>query len=184
MAGTLTLHSQGSGDLLSGHSWIEYKRDGDPASTTYGTWGNDPTGEGNGLFRNLEAGKPSDASRTVWINDEQERRMMETITAYEAKGQDGWKYLNPCSGFATEAWQSATGEKLPHRRFGISNPSTLKDSINQANKGVKPGARRRAVRRSVPNSIKRRQESRSRRPVSSRRSVRDACEPCKARSSR
>ncbi|HET6229871.1 MAG TPA: hypothetical protein VFE05_07380 [Longimicrobiaceae bacterium] len=136
MAGTLTIHSSGDGSLLAGHSWIEYHRDGEAESTTYGTWGNNPTGKGNGLFKNLEKGRSGDASRSTLIDDEQEKRLLDTVKRYEDKGQGGWKKLNPWSGFAQDAWHSATGEKLGHRRLGISNPSTLKDAINKAN-GVK-----------------------------------------------
>lgn len=41
--------------MMSGHSWISYTPDGG-ANVTYGTWGNNPTGKGNGLFENLETG--------------------------------------------------------------------------------------------------------------------------------
>ena len=134
MAGTLIIHSNGDGNLTSGHSWIEYQKDGESESHTYGTWGNDPAGNGtNGLFEDLEKGRTSDGSRAVPINDEQEKLLFEKIQTYKDKGNDGWKILNPCSGFAATLWNDVTGEKLKHRKFGISNPSKLKDSIEKAN---------------------------------------------------
>lgn len=142
MAGSLTIHSSGAGtgefdfekpmDLLSGHSWIEYTPDGG-TPTTYGTWGNNPGGLGNGLHRNLEAGRSSDASRTVHLDDAQEAALMNKIKEYEDKGKDGWGNLNPCSSFAADAWETATGEDLDHRTGIISNPSKLKQSINTSN---------------------------------------------------
>ncbi len=77
LSGTLTIHSSGVGDGssgsggLSGHSWISYTPDGG-ITTTYGTWGNNPYGMGNGLHENLEQGRQGDASRSMYLNDEQE----------------------------------------------------------------------------------------------------------------
>ena len=137
MAGVLTICSNGTGQLLSGHSWIVYQPDGEPA-TTYGTWGNNPGGLGNGLHRNLEAGRIADASRSVRLDDQQQAELFKTIKRYEDKGPDGWQYLAPCSTFAADAWQSATGEKLQHRSgMLISNPSRLKQSIEEVN-GIAP----------------------------------------------
>jgi len=134
LAGTLTIHSNGDGGLLSGHSWIEYQPDGGE-SHTYGTWGNDPLGTGhNGLFSDLEKGRTSDASRKARLTDEQEKALFKKIGEYQKSGDDAWGYLNPCSGFAADAWGAATGEKLDHRSGIISNPSKLKESINAANK--------------------------------------------------
>jgi RHS repeat-associated protein len=64
LAGWVTINSSGNGgsSMTSGHSWISYTPDGG-STTTYGTWGNNPTGHGNGLFENLEAGRTGDASR-------------------------------------------------------------------------------------------------------------------------
>ncbi len=133
MAGTLTINSSGDGSLLSGHSWLEYTPDGGQP-TTYGTWGNDPMGLGNGLHENLEAGRVGDVTRTVHLDDAQEARLYDTINQYKAKGADGWEYLNPCSGFAQDAWKNATGETLDSKSYGVvSNPSKLKESIQKAN---------------------------------------------------
>lgn len=134
MAGNLTIHSSGDGHLLSGHSWIEYQPDGGE-SHTYGTWGNDPLGNGhNGLFADLEKGRTSDANRKARLTDEQEKKLLAKIGEYQKKGDDAWGYLNPCSSFAADIWETTTGEKLDHRSGIISNPSKLKESINAANK--------------------------------------------------
>jgi hypothetical protein len=164
MAGKLTIHSSGDGSLLSGHSWVEYQPDGGEART-YGTWGNNPTGRGNGLFVDLEKGRAGDASRSVRLDDEQEKKLYAKIKSYQDKGQDGWGYLSPCSAFAADAWQTATGEKLSHRSMGISNPSKLKESIKGAGQ---------AKAQSPPRLT---------RPASSRRLIRQAVEPCSRESS-
>lgn len=137
MAGFLTIHSNGEGDdlkyIATGHSWIEYEKDGESEPVTYGTWGNNPTGEGNGLFKNLEKGKVGDSNRKIYINDEQEKVLNQKIKEYKDKGTNAWKPLHPCSSFAADVWKCVTGEKLVDRRLGISNPSTLKKSIQTAN---------------------------------------------------
>lgn len=165
MAGTIKIHSSGSGDILSGHSWIEYTTDAG-VTNTYGTWGNNPTGNGNGLFEGLESGRTSDASRSMQINDEQEARLFGTIAKYKQAGKDGWGYLNPCSGFAAEAWKSATDESLGHRSGIISNPSKLKESIEAANaKDAKK------AKQDDPQPV-------PARPSSSRRDCRSSVQPC------
>jgi hypothetical protein len=129
MAGRLTIYSTGDGRLRSGHSWIAYERD-DGYKATFGTWGNNPRGLGNGLHRDLETDRSADAKRSVDIDDEQEARLFGTIEEYERRGDAGWRLFWPCSAFAADAWQAATGEKLEHRNaLLISNPSTLKASI-------------------------------------------------------
>lgn len=132
MAGTLTICSNGDGTLLSGHSWIVYQPDVGPA-VTYGTWGNNPGGLGNGLHRDLEAGQPALSSRAARLTDDQEAALMAKIKEYEDKGAKGWGYLSPCSTFAADAWEAGTGESLSHRKGIISNPSKLKQSIEAAN---------------------------------------------------
>ena len=160
MSGILTIHSSGTGDIMSGHSWIEFSPDGG-AATTYGTWGNNPTGKGNGLFQDLELGRASDASRSVRINDVQQAKLEQTIQDYKNKGINGWVLLNPCSGFAAEAWSNATGQSLSHRSGIISNPSKLKTSIDAANAG---DAKKAAIPDAKPNPAR---PSSSRRPTGS-----------------
>lgn len=166
MAGILTIHSSGTGEILSGHSWIEYKPDGGEAKT-YGTWGNNPTGEGNGLFENLELDQPSDASRSMRISDQEEAKLFNKIKEYKQLGQEGWGYLSPCSTFAADAWEAGTGEKLAHRSgMAISNPSKLKSSIDAANKKDMKAA---AAPDRKPKPV---------RPSSSRRSYNNSVQPC------
>lgn len=165
MAGRLTIHSSGDGHLLSGHSWIEYQPDGGD-SVTYGTWGNDPLGLGNGMHVDLEKGRSSDVERTVQITDQQEKKLIAKIEEYEKKGKDGWSILHPCSAFAADAWQAVTGEKLNDRSYGIiSNPSKLKESIEAANGKTTESAAK-------PSGS---------RPPSSRRPISAAIQPCGAK---
>jgi len=129
MAGTLTIHSTGNGELTDGHSWIEYRR-ANSVIETYGTWGNNPVGTGNGLHKNIELVRTSEAWRTASLNDEQEVRLFAKVQEYAELGASGWSLFNPCSAFAVEAWYAATGERLRHRRYFLfSNPSTLKVTL-------------------------------------------------------
>ena len=139
LSGVLIVYSSGSGgsSMLSGHSWISYKKDGTSVITTYGTWGNNPHNMGNGLHENLEAGQTGDASRGTHINDSQEKKLFKTINQYKAKGYDGWEFGAPCSTFAIDAWKAGTGERLNSNYGPISNPTSLKESIIKANGGVK-----------------------------------------------
>ena len=138
LAGTLVIHSSGSGgsSMMSGHSWINFTPDSTGTSTTYGTWGNNPGGLGDGLHENLEAGRTGDASRTTRLNDSQEKKLSDIINDYRKKAADGWTYDNPCSGFASSAWNKTTGENLSCQFGPICNPTTLKDSIIEANGGL------------------------------------------------
>lgn len=140
LSGTLIINSSGSGDGLSGsgglsgHSWVVYTPDGG-VSVTYGTWGNNPNNLGNGLHLNLEQGRTGDASRSMHLNDNQESKLMDLINSYRKRGDDGWGYSSPCSTFASDAWESGTGESLnPYGPY--SNPSTLKNFIIIRNGGV------------------------------------------------
>jgi len=152
MSGTLTIYSQGDG-LIDGHSWISYTPDGG-STTTYGTWGNDPTGSGNGLFEDLELGRTGEASRSAHLDDKQESQLFDVINKYKSLGQNAWSYLSPCSAFAAAAWNAATGEKLDDRGLVISNPSTLKKAIEKANGALPsaPTSKARSSLRSSPGS--------------------------------
>lgn len=141
MAGILTIHSSSDGGesstmaSLGNHSWVEYQPDPvkSDQSTTYGTWGNRKP---PGLRANEEKGfnYTGQASRSVQLTDEQEKKFVAELARYEKMGDKGWSMLSPCSTFAGDAWGAATGEKLPTRTWGISNPDTLKKSIEKANK--------------------------------------------------
>jgi hypothetical protein len=139
------INSSGQNDGLSGsggtsgHSWIAYSPDGQN-TITYGTWGNNPYGKGNGLHQNLEKGQSGDATRSSHLNDEEELNLYKVINAYAAAGEGGWHYYSPCSSFASDAWNSATGESLsPYGPY--SNPSTLTRNIINANGGINNGYR-------------------------------------------
>ena len=93
LSGTITIHASGSGGI-SGHAWISYTPDGGTTST-YGTWGNNPTGQGNGMFMNLEAGRTGDASRTMYIDDNAETNLYSTIEHYQSLGDAGWQLGTP-----------------------------------------------------------------------------------------
>lgn len=135
--GVLTIYSKGNNDGssgsggLSGHSWIVYAKNGQ-APVTYGTWGNNPKGLGNGLHTNLEKGQTARVGRTIKLDSEKEAKLFGVINEYKSKGEDGWTYTEPCSTFAADAWNTSTGENLnPNGPY--SNPSTLKESIKKAN---------------------------------------------------
>ncbi|MCI5127578.1 MAG: RHS repeat-associated core domain-containing protein, partial [Candidatus Electrothrix sp. AUS3] len=137
LSGTLTIYSEGDGGsfMSSGHSWISFTPDKAAVTTTYGTWGNDPGGKGNGLHKNLETGRVGDVSRTVHISDAAEAKLFDHIKKVEKLGEDGWVADTPCSSFARDAWGAGTGEKLDSNWGPISNPTTLKESIIEKNGG-------------------------------------------------
>lgn len=137
------INSSGTGDGIlgsggaSGHSWISYTQHGGTTGT-FGTWGNNPLGLPNGLEHNLELGRVGDATRSSELNDTQEAALYKLIKQYENKGEKAWGYSHPCSSFAADAWNAATGESLsPYGPY--SNPSSLKQSIIDAHGGVNHG---------------------------------------------
>lgn len=71
--------------LWWGQAGISYTPDGTGVTTTYGTWGNNPTGQGNDLFENLEQNRGAEATRTVHLNDNQERALLKIINDYKKK---------------------------------------------------------------------------------------------------
>nr|GEU28173.1 hypothetical protein [Tanacetum cinerariifolium] len=139
------------GTSLAGHSWIEYCPAGDN-NRTFGTWGNDPVGKGNGLLEGLELGYAPTHSRTAAIDANQAARLLDVIARYAALGSAGWMIASPCSAFAAEAWEAATGERLAHRVGGISTPKTLAASIAAANQQQTPAYRNGQDRSRTPKS--------------------------------
>lgn len=135
LSGTLTIYSSGTSGL-GNHSWISYSSDTTGATTTYGTWGNNPTGSGNGLFTNLESGRGADATRSEHLDDTQEATLLATVDAYKKMGASAWTYGDPCSSFAATAWNASTGEHLSPYRGPVSNPTSLTYSIIGANGGA------------------------------------------------
>ncbi len=150
LSGMLTVHSNGkngsSDSPIEGHSWISYKPDGGSV-TTYGTYGNHPGGNDNGLQTNWERdnagkyGSLGDSSRSTWLNDQQERRLMREIEHYRRLHERAWTRDYPCSSFAHDAWLAATGENLDDYNHGPgileqSLPEALRQSIIRENGGI------------------------------------------------
>jgi RHS repeat-associated protein len=133
LSGWLTIYSSGTSGI-GNHSWISYTPDGD-TTTTYGTWGNDPDGLGNGLLTDMELNRSSDASRSEYLNDAQEAALFKLIQKYRKEGSNAWQYSQPCSRFASDAWRAGTGESLNDNWGPVSNPATLTESIISANSG-------------------------------------------------
>ena len=132
MSGVLKIHSNASEGGLFGHSWIEFcPIDGQPV--TYGTWGNHPNNGANGLRENLELNRHGECCRVAFISTAQEASFFAVIAAYRAAGATAWSLGTPCSAFASEAWEAATGEQLEHRNALLSTPARLARSIAEAN---------------------------------------------------
>jgi hypothetical protein len=70
------------------------------------------------------------------IDDAAEAALMGVIADYTAQGADAWQLDSPCSSFARQAWQAGTLENLNSNWGPISNPTTLKNSIINANGGA------------------------------------------------
>jgi RHS repeat-associated protein len=136
LCGTLTIDSSGTSGI-GNHSWISYTPDNTDKTTTYGTWraGDGSPGTGPGLNVNREQGRPADATRTEHLDDKQESLLNQTINSYNNKGANGWHYGAPCSTFASDAWNNATGEHLSPYWGPLSNPTSLTHSIISANGG-------------------------------------------------
>jgi hypothetical protein len=77
------------------------------------------------------------------IDDAAERKLMSIIAQYKMQGQKAWRLGAPCSSFARDSWNTATGEDLNSNILGglgtVSNPETLKESIIKANGGAITG---------------------------------------------
>jgi RHS repeat-associated protein len=134
----------GSGGT-SGHSWISYTPDGGN-KTTYGTWKWDNSDrDARGLYENREAGimcGGNVACHYAYLDDNEEAKLFGIIGDYRNKSQshDAWSYLSPCSSFAADAWNAATGEYLsPYGPY--SNPTSLYNAIIYANGGYIEGQR-------------------------------------------
>jgi len=95
LEGTLTIHSNGtkskqfrstSGD---GHSWISYIPRGGVEST-WGTYGNNPKGLGDGLHKNLRLGRKGFTTRTAYLSDLGEEELYKTVKLYSLRGCLGY----------------------------------------------------------------------------------------------
>jgi hypothetical protein len=136
-SGWVTIYSTGNGGI-DGHSWIQFSKDGGTTST-YSTWA---WGDrNNALYVNrdkelMDTGKLSpQSSRTMYIDDKAEKNLMGFISKTQ-KQKEPWQPGTPCSGFARNAWRVATGEDLNSNLGILNNPTTLKESIVNANGGV------------------------------------------------
>ena len=145
-SGWLIIYSSGASPganssmgLVAGHSWISFTPNGG-TTATYGTWGNNPGGRGNGLQTNLELYLEAGASRIVYLSDAEQAALMAFIMQVASMGPNGWSLTGPCSSFASAAWDAATNELLnPYGPAGLSNPTTLAASIISANGGQANG---------------------------------------------
>ncbi|HEV2806741.1 MAG TPA: RHS repeat-associated core domain-containing protein [Chthoniobacterales bacterium] len=133
LSGYLSIYSnRGTNIYNTGHSWISFTPFGSNVTTTYGTFSN-LTDRPNGVAIGVD-GTKADAVRTKWIDDAGERDLFRFIHYMQAKGEDAWHLISPCSSFAAIAWFWGTGEELNDRDVhGIHNPTTLADSIAAAN---------------------------------------------------
>jgi hypothetical protein len=140
-SGVLVIHASATGDAsslnTSGHAWISYTPDSTGTTTTYGTWGNNPYGLGNGLHENLEAGRTGDATRTVHLTNAQEQALMNKIQEYRDMGEDAWEYTETCADFASKAWESGTSEDVGS--WWWTTPSELRYEIIDRNGGSNHG---------------------------------------------
>jgi RHS repeat-associated protein len=143
-SGFLTIHSTGengsSDNLTEGHSWITYTPDGG-AETSYGTWGNHPEGQDNGLLVDEELTRHygmGDATRTTWISDYEEKKLMQLVDRYRKQGEKGWSTSQTCATFASDAWYAATDERLDPNPIGAlwDTPTGLRESIRKLNGGI------------------------------------------------
>lgn len=137
MYAVLSIHCITEQSSLAGHSWIEYCA-ADGPRTTFGTWGNDPVGKGNGLLQGVELHFTPSHSRTAAIDREQAAKLFVVGARYAALGDAGWTITAPCSAFAAQAWEAATGERLAHRLAGVSTPKTFAAAIATANRPQNP----------------------------------------------
>jgi len=143
LEGVLTIYSSGYHDGssgsggLSGHSWLSFTPyEYNNVTTTYGTWGNNPYGLGNGLHFNLELNRDADVSRSILLTDEEEALFYVQIDRYKRMGEEAWSLTSPCSSFSSDVWNTVTRENLnPYGPY--SNPSSLENSILKANDGVR-----------------------------------------------
>ena len=140
-----TVDSESSSAVnTNGHSWIsydawssynqgagEYKSNSN--ETTFGTWGNSPTGKGNGLFENLEKNRQIafQVKREASLDIQQEKNLFSQVEIFKKQGDGAWKYTFPCSGFASSIWRTLTGEDFTYiNSLGlVVTPANLNEAI-------------------------------------------------------
>jgi RHS repeat-associated protein len=130
LEGFLTIHASSGFVLGSVHSWLEYNKTGGSGPQTWGTFGNDPYGKGNGLHSNLELGQTGDVTRTLYISDRQEFNLLEIINNIQGEGENAWEIDRNCSFFSSDVWNQVTHEDLnPLNNWNIPTPAALKEKI-------------------------------------------------------
>jgi uncharacterized protein RhaS with RHS repeats len=126
----------GSSRGISGHSWIRYHKDGG-GKTTWGTFGND-NGEQKrrGLNKNTELKKRSTQGRAVWIDDDQEKKLVEILQSERKKEKKAWGYTKNCSSFAEKTWNEVTGESVDAANGEkLDTPMRLGENLKKQNGG-------------------------------------------------
>lgn len=146
LSGSLTIVALGNDSSsfgIGGHAFLIWMKDGAAKATTYGTWGNNPRGRGDGLLEGEElvgyTDVPSDCTREKHIGDAAEENLMSLIQRYQDQGSDGWSNFRNCAYFAADAWMAATREDfltLMKRDYllNLPSPTKLKEEIQKANK--------------------------------------------------
>ena len=138
---TLEIHSDNPDEnSYSGHSWLEVNfvdETGQEVTKTIGTY---PDGSELFIDRELNENRQSDFSRVTELDENQLAGLNAAVEQYQDLGRDAWEPLEPCSYFASDVWQQVTQEDLEDRNLlGISLPSTLSDSIQEANERENEG---------------------------------------------
>jgi RHS repeat-associated protein len=139
LSGTITIHTidtgsnSSSGAIKGSHSWVTYEPDGG-VLTSFGTFGPRTVYENSssGLYQNVEVneGMTPDHTRAVHIEDDAEQNLLSVINDYNQQGTGAWRPWHPCTSFAHDAWEAATGEDLAP---GSWLPSSLGHAIDVAN---------------------------------------------------
>jgi RHS repeat-associated protein len=141
-SGTLTIstnnvtNSGPSSGATDGHAWITFTTDAG-VTYTYGTWGNQ-----NGLQHvlgvneNTELMLAPSSSLTTHLTAGQGGILASYIASEIGDGTSAWSMTFPCSGFASAAWNAATGQNLDPTKGGLlDDPTNLQNAINAANGG-------------------------------------------------
>lgn len=135
---TVRISARGEAHALgdTGHASVGIQLDGEQ-SHTYGTWGT-----GSEDTQGLRIDFPDDmapadgATRILRIDQAHYDAAMSVVTEYQDLG---WSLGRPCSSFARDFWAAATGEHLNANYGPISNPLSLKQSIQAVNVGSYSG---------------------------------------------
>jgi hypothetical protein len=141
------LEAPSSWEIMSGHAWIEIidLSSEEEKRETWGTWKNPDFYDQNGfLHPNRELYRSPAASRSLFVTKKQYDKLRRVIDKYKSKGDLAWGFLNNCTAFAKDAWQSVSGEKIDTyciEDYGFPrpvwpNPISVMYSIIDLNGGV------------------------------------------------